>query len=75
MNDVGKRLHRQGYGWKWTEAKGHFDKEQMARLLQVAGHLQVLWQILNGSEEGEFKVRMNRGRYTHEYSSRFGGYV
>ena len=57
------------------EAEGHFDKEQMARLLQVAGHLQVLWQIPNGSEEGEFKVRMNRGRYTHEYSSRFGGYV
>ena len=47
----------------------------MSRLRQVAEYLGVLWQILNGSEEGEFKVRTNRGRYTYEYSSRFGGYV
>ena len=55
----------------------------MDRLLQVAGHLQVLWHILIGSEEGEFKVRMNREvykrnpyrHYTYEYRSRFGGYV
>ena len=63
--------------------EGHFDKEQMTRLWQVAGHLQVLWQILNWSEEGELKVRMNREvykrnpqrQYTYEYSSQFGEYV
>ena len=54
LNGVGERLHRQGYVWTKTEAEDHFDKEQVARLLQVAGHLQVLWQILNGSEVGSF---------------------
>ena len=43
LNDVDERSHRQGYVWTKTEAEDHFDKEQMARLLQVAGHLQVLW--------------------------------
>ena len=47
----------------------------MSQLRQVAEHLGVLWQILNGPEEGEFKVRMNRGCYTYVYCSRFGGYA
>ena len=72
LNDVGERLHRQGYAWIRAEAEGNFNKEQVPRLRQVAEHLGVLWQILNGSEEGEFKVRMNRGCYTHEYGGRFG---
>ena len=58
LNDVGERLHRQGYAWTRAEAEGHFDKDQVSRLRQVAEHLGVLWQILNDSEEGEFKVRM-----------------
>ena len=75
LNDVGERLHRQGYVWTRAEAEGHFDSDQVSRLRQVAGHLKVLWHILNAAESGEFKVRPLRCRYTYEYCSRFGGYV
>ena len=75
LNDVGERLHRQGYVWTRAEAEGHFDKDQVSWLRQVAEHLKVLWHILNAAEAGEFQVRPNRGCDTYEYCSRFGGYV
>ena len=51
LNDIGERLHRQGYVWTTAEAGRHFDKDQVSRPRQEAEHLWVLWQILNGSEE------------------------
>ena len=75
LNDVGERMHRQGYVWTRAEAEAHFDKNQIYRLRQVAEYLKVLWHILNTADSGEFKVRSLRCRYTYEYCSRFGGYV
>ena len=75
MNDVGERMHRQGYVWTRAEAEAHFDKNQVYRLRQVAEHLKVLWHILNAADSGEFKVRPLRCRYAYEYCSRFDGYV
>ena len=75
MNDVGERLHRQGYVWTRAEAESHFDNNQVCRLRQVAEHFKVIWHILNTADSGEFKVRPLHCRYTYEYHSRFGGYV
>ena len=75
MNDVGERLHRQGYVWTRAEAVAHFGDFQIDRLRQVAEHLKVLWHILNTADSGEFMVRPLHCRYTYEYHSRFGGYV
>jgi len=48
LSDAGERLHRQGYAWTKTEAEKHFEKEQMDRLLQVAGTYRCFGISLSG---------------------------